>query len=582
MYYFINNALNSQNSGIEHAQLQRARVFKQYKLPYKLLYMAWNPQMQRWLARFNLTRDDVLTLFDYYQHSNGAPTTIVEPKDIFLADVDLTYVPNPSDKNSVLAMQGKTLMGRIHWYGGFDDDVKRVSSVERFDIYGNLYRVDEYDVRGFLSRSQYYTPDNKIYAFTWFDLDGKPVITQTFTQNAEGKTVSGVWEVKARDGRKHYCGNFRDVVALFLNALNNYHWSIDEPNYFVGDRLEGYEDVLMDLEKPAIKIAHLHNSHGSDVHDEMKSLLNNYYEFDLYNSDRYDFYIAATHKQTDDVRERFGLDQRVVTIPVGLTTPVKQIPLSERKPHSVLVTARRAEEKRIDKIIEIVAKTHETVPDVSLTVYGYRDSRNHDAAKKKIDAMIEKYGAQDYVTINNYNADLDAERDNHQVYIVFSTMEGFNIALMEAQNHGEIAIANDVNYGPNELTVDGKNGYVVGYDDVDAGAKALTKIFTDADLAQQLSDGAYKLSERYSAEEIHAAWMDLTSQAMDFWHQTVRRDFPEKGLEEVPDLDAALLEQKAKRDEFITQARQADRDKIRAEYEAEFGAVSRDSLKEAK
>lgn len=79
-------------------------------------------------------------------------------------------------------------MGRIRW---FDDngDTQQVSMVERFDIYGNLYRVDEYDWRGFLSRSQFYTPDNKIYMFVWFDLNGRPVITQNFTQNQRKKRL---------------------------------------------------------------------------------------------------------------------------------------------------------------------------------------------------------------------------------------------------------------------------------------------------------------------------------------------------------------------------------------------------------
>jgi poly(glycerol-phosphate) alpha-glucosyltransferase len=543
MYFFVNTALNKQNSGIEHAQLQRVKVFKDHHVPCKLIYTAWNPQLDRWLSRFGLVSNDALTLFDYYQGTQSVKSKIVTPNDIFLADVETRFEVDPQHNNCYLVKQNNSLMGRIHWFDGFSDNIKRVSMVERFDIYGNLYRVDEYDVRGFLSRSQYYTPDNKVYMFVWFDLKGRPVLSQTFSQNVEHKTVAGVWEVVDRENRRHYYQNYRTVVAKYLDDLNNEYWSVDEPNYFVGDRMEGYEDALMQLTKPAIKIAHLHNSHGADVHDEMHSLLNNYYEFDLYNNDRYDFYVAATHKQTVDVRNRFGLGNRVVTIPVGLTERVKQVSQLSRKPHSVLVTARRAEEKRIDKIIEAVAKARTKIPDISLDVYGYRDSRNHDAAKKKIDAMIKKYNVEDCVSINDYNPDLDTARDQHQVYMVFSTMEGFNIALMEAQNHGEIGVVNDVNYGPNELVVDQKNGYVVDYDDVDRASERLVEIFSNADLAQSLSDNAYAYSERYSSDAIFKAWQTLVSQAMVMWKNTVRRNTSVKGLEEVPDLDAAIVKQ---------------------------------------
>lgn len=539
MFFFINGALNKQNSGIEHAQIDRSRVFDQYDMSYRLLYVNWNPQMSRWLPRFKLKPENCVTMFDYYQGTQLVEPKQVRPEDIFLSD-GATKFKKVKDQNCYEVVPGNPIMGRIRWYDS-KDDTKQVSMVERFDIYGNLYRVDEYDYRGFLSRSQFYTPDNKIYAFVWFDLDGKPVITQNFMQNNDGKTVADTWELVDRHGRRHFYRSFRDLVAKWLDDLNNQYWSEDEPNYFVGDRMEGYEDALMGLTRPAIKISHIHNSHGSDVHDELHSLLNNYYEYDLYNSDRYDFYIAATHKQTHDMQERFGLGDRVVAIPVGLTTPVKKVPMADRKQHSVLVTARRAEEKQIEKIVEMVGMAHKQIPDISLDVYGYRDGRNHDAAKKKIDAMIKKYHAKGYVHIHDYDPDLDSQRDNHQVYVVFSTMEGFNLALMEAQNHGEAAIANDVNYGPNELTVDGKNGYVVGYDDVKGASQKLVKMFKDPELLQKLSDGSYELSKRYNADAIRDGWQKLIDRSKKIWQERNRRDLPTKGLEELPERDAQNL-----------------------------------------
>lgn len=546
MYFFINGALNKQNSGIEHAQIARSRVFDQYKMPYRLLYTAWNPQMTRWLPRFNLKAENCLTLFDYYQRTQLVEPKEIRPKDIFLSDGP-TEFKKVKDKNCYEVVPGNPIMGRIRW---FDDngDTQQVSMVERFDIYGNLYRVDEYDWRGFLSRSQFYTPDNKIYMFVWFDLNGRPVITQNFTQNQKKETVDDTWELVDRHDRRHFYRSFRDLVAKWLDDLNNEYFDAKRPNYFVGDRMEGYEDAMMGLTRSAIRISHIHNSHAADVHDEMHSLFNNYYEYDLYNSDRYDFYIAATHKQTHDMRERFGLGDRVVAIPVGLTTPVKRAPMKDRKPHSVLVTARRAEEKQIEKIVEMVGMAHKEIPDISLDVYGYRDGRNHDAAKKKIDAMIKKYHADDYVNIHDYDPDLDSQRDNHQVYVVFSTMEGFNIALMEAQNHGEASIANDVNYGPNELTVTDKNGYVVGYDDVKGASEKLVKMFKDPELLQKLSNGAYELSKRYNADAIHDGWMKLTKQAEAIWKERNRRSLPSQGMEEFDDRDAQGLTKQQRKD----------------------------------
>lgn len=537
MFFFVNNALNKQNSGIEHAQIQRAYVFDQYKSDYKLVYMAYNPKQALWLDRFKLQSNHIVNLFDYYQQTLDVPFKKVLPEDIFLSDVSVKYVP-VDGKNTYLVVQesNNVLVGRINWYEDFD--FKQVSSVERFDLYGNLYRVDEYDVRGFLSRSQLYTPDNKIYAYTWFDLEGKPVITQQMTINKDGSYVTGMFEVVDHKGYRNYYRSFRDVVIKFLNDLNDLYFDKYMPNIFVGDRLEGYEDAFMYFDKPAIKVSHIHNCHASDVNNVDKSPLNNYYLYDMYNNDQYDFYICATHKQAKDMRNRFKLpEDKVVVIPVGLVEDVDKVSMSSRRKHSVLVTARRAEEKRIDCIIEAVGLAQKHVPDITLDVYGYRDSRNNDAAKKKIDAMIKKYHLEKAVTINDYEPDLDKQRDDHQVYMVFSTMEGFNIALMEAQNHGEVAVVNNVNYGPNELVVDGVNGYIVDYNDVKAASKRLVELFTDDSLLQTMSNEAYKLSDRYKANVIADGWKFILDKSLTIWKNRKVEEKSYNGLEEFVNSD---------------------------------------------
>ena len=65
-------------------------------------------------------------------------------------------------------------------------------------------------------------------------------------------------------------------------------------------------------------------------------------------------------------------------------------------------------------------------------------------------------------------------------------MEGFNLALMEAQSAGMVGITNDVYYGPNELIKDGINGYIVGYTDVEAFAQRMIELCQDEDKLQNM------------------------------------------------------------------------------------------------
>ena len=46
MLFFINSTFNQKNSGIEHAQLKRASLFREHKEAFKLVFREWNPSIQ--------------------------------------------------------------------------------------------------------------------------------------------------------------------------------------------------------------------------------------------------------------------------------------------------------------------------------------------------------------------------------------------------------------------------------------------------------------------------------------------------------------------------------------------------------
>ena len=187
--------------------------------------------------------------------------------------------------------------------------------------------------------------------------------------------------------------------------------------------------------------------------------------------------------------------------------------MAERKPHSVLVTARVAPEKRIDHIIRAIGIARKTVPDITLDFYGYVDHRDNDAAIKAIDAAIKEFDMADAVHQYDYAEDVGKIQRGAQVYALASIMEGFNLSLMEAQSHGMVGVTYDVNYGPNELVVDNENGYVVPFEGIEEMADRLVKLFSDDQLLQEMSDKAYELSYRYSEGEVWQAWQALLADA---------------------------------------------------------------------
>ena len=84
---------------------------------------------------------------------------------------------------------------------------------------------------------------------------------------------------------------------------------------------------------------------------------------------------------------------------------------------------------------------------------------------------------------------------------------------MEAISHGVVGVTYDVNYGPNDIIQDGKNGYVVDFNDWHAIADRMLELFKNPQLMQKMSDGAYESANRYSPDSVWQNWNKLLTDA---------------------------------------------------------------------
>ncbi|AYG00588.1 glycosyltransferase [Lactococcus allomyrinae] len=516
MIFFINSSFNEKNSGIEHAQLKRAALFRKHAQPFKLVFREWNPTIHYFLAKVGVNDEETLVMFDYFQKAMNFPEKIIQVKDLDFGLLNIRY-DKEEEKGRYLIFQEQQLVARVSYFT--EDSLERIRSVEYFDGFGNLYRVDFYDFRGFLSLAQWYTPDNKIGTEVWYDIYGQPILETYNRYNARKNYIKTGWRLIEDNGAIYMFSNIEELTLHFLNRLNEKYWRDEKANIFIMDRTHLADWALLNLEHPAYTVLHLHNAHMSDAQDAMYSMLNNFYEFSLTNVNGYDAIISATEKQTQDIRKRFNPSAKLFTIPVGINSEKilreKRLPMSLRKNHSILMTCRIAPEKGIDKVIEAVGIAKRKIHDITLDVYGYIDHRNQDEAKKAIDDAIEKYELNNCVHLHDYleKEEVISVQKEHQVYALMSVMEGFNLALLEAQSHGMVTVTNDVNYGPNDLVVDKKNGYIVSFNGVEEMAEKFVTLFSNETLLQSLSTNAYDLSQRFSEERVWQAWQELLRDA---------------------------------------------------------------------
>jgi len=273
-------------------------------------------------------------------------------------------------------------------------------------------------------------------------------------------------------------------------------------------------------------VMHLHNSHAADSQETMHSVMNNNYEFPLTNINQYDAVISATQKQNDDVQARFQPQTKLFTIPVGVVPDAHfdepRIPMKDRTFGKVVALARIAPEKRLADLTKAVGIAKKKIPEITLDLYGYKDGTDNFVAMRNVTEAIEEYDLAAAVTVHDYTTDVAAVEKDAQIFGLTSIMEGFNLSIMEAISQGDVGVTYDVNYGPNEIIVDGENGYVVPYNDYEAVADKLVKLFSNPDKLQEMSDQSYELAKRYSETNVWHAWQELLADAQDSWSDKVK------------------------------------------------------------
>lgn len=509
MLYFINFGMPDHKSGIEHAELKRLKLFEEHDYPCKVIARDWNATLHATASRSGVDDDHLLGMFDYYQGTEHITPKKVTVDDLKFGLQNLITEDETKNHRYIVKRSNGAMVARVNY--DLQND-RQVVSTEMFDGFGNLYCVNIYDQRGFKSLIQWYSPDNKIDNEEWVTPEGKTVIRTYYKPGADGKLTKTGWWLSDRQDVVHQFSTIEQLFKYFLNDING-----EGGNTFILDRSLLADDALTRLKKPAYTVMHLHNSQAGDAQDPLHSILNNNYEYALNNINNYDAIVSATQRQTNDVIERFHPTSKTFTIPVGIvpdkTLSAKHIPESKRTFGKVVAVARVAPEKRLDHLVRAINIVHKEVPEVTLDIYGYFDPTNNYQARRSVEDLTKKFGLEGIVNLKGYTNDVESVYNDAQIFGLTSVMEGFDLAIMEAISHGVVGVTYDVNYGPNDIIQDGKNGYVVGFNDYKAVADRMIKLFKDPKLMQKMSEGAYKSAERYSPKNVWQGWCQLLDDA---------------------------------------------------------------------
>ena len=234
------------------------------------------------------------------------------------------------------------------------------------------------------------------------------------------------------------------------------------------------------------------------IKEKIISLCSEFLDYKL-SINSYDRIIVLTE---EDRRRNWASNPRTICMPNPLTsTSFSRSKLNMKK---AIAVGRLNREKHFDALIKswrIVANKH---PDWTLEIWG-GNGPLYESLKK----LILNLKLDHHVFLKGETTDISAKMAASSMIISTSVTEGMPLVLLEALAAGLPIVTFNYKYGADEIVIEGKNGFIVEEDDLEALADRIERLITDEEKRKEMGENAYISSKRFTPEVIVTRWMKL-------------------------------------------------------------------------
>ncbi|WP_295591847.1 glycosyltransferase [uncultured Streptococcus sp.] len=482
--YTFNLLVGYEPNGVDVAQASRALMLRELNASAKFVFTTWpQPYKLDYYLSLGHRYEELLYAYVCFTDQDGyIPSLTVGAlqQKFQLTRLDLKkqdeteFLYEFSDGSRLIFTMDPYKKGCVRYVDYLTNGI-----LLKREWYGTRKLVTEYFEKGILIRRSFHNQDGHI-AFeelkqgaTWlYRLGNEILVSQT------------------------------EVMRRFLARL-----SLTREDTLLLDRaaLIAFARPILELHSPAKLGFVFHSEH------EFKNggLYYEYYYIFKY-AERFDFFITATEAQKavlETTLHKQGLNNATIyALPVGHLDSLSY-PDGQRKPLSLITASRLDPRKRLDLAVRAVALAHDKVPNLHFDIYG------KGVEQENLEHLIEDLGASSYIHLRGH-ANLQQIYPQYELYVTTSQWETFGLTLMEAVGAGLALVGFDARYGNPTFIKDGKNGYLVPYDETmdeellvsDMADKIVTVLESDLESMHQAS---YDLAKKYLKPEILEAWRKL-------------------------------------------------------------------------
>lgn len=482
--YFLNAPINYKLTGIEHASLNRYRLFKDLGLNPKIITLNFSTEIFTICSMHRVENSDFINLYKSYQN-------FTEDKE-FTLDVFLKSLVEP-DVQPVLNVSSDCKVyidGLFVMYICCFKGTNRISYINYFNSEREKIRRELYDYLGYKS-AEFVLNDNAVVQQNYFDCNGGIYLT-----------------VSHHADKQFFCLHYLNKKLFFRDLLSlHQHWLeslIDGDTYFFIDKNRVYNQILKKIKNEKLKkIAIIHSTHTSNPNIQDNKKINSNYKFLLDNQQYFDACIVATQAQYLDLVNDFEMEIPVYVIPPSYIKEYRVNMYKQKDCFKIISIGRVAVEKRQEDMIMAMTKVIKEIPNARLDLFGLGAVEQ----LKRIEDLIIEKNLDQHVFLKGYFHDIKEELFEAHLSLVTSKVESFCISILDSLEQGTPVISYDIKYGPASIIEDGVNGALVEQGNHDKLSKLIVEYYYNHMEAYTLN--TKNVVNNYSSEKIARKWIDL-------------------------------------------------------------------------
>ncbi|MBI4010634.1 MAG: glycosyltransferase family 4 protein [Candidatus Aenigmarchaeota archaeon] len=202
-------------------------------------------------------------------------------------------------------------------------------------------------------------------------------------------------------------------------------------------------------------------------------------------------YVIATSKKDERLFSKICNRNKIEVICPGVDwKELSKLP-GTKSTNTVLYVGRFSENKRLDKMLHVIAKAKKRIIGVKLLMVG-----EDWGEKRKLLLLVKKLKLNENVSFVSGIEDHYKYYSKANLFLLSSAYEGFGTSVVEAMSTGMPVIVNDIKT-MHEIVSDGNDGYIVNFDKYEKVADLVVKILENRSLQKKIGASAKSSAKRF-------------------------------------------------------------------------------------